>query len=254
MRVIIVAFAGLALTACASTAPRTGALKTYAGLAPDGSAVRAKIARRTDEDALASVRRVRIEPTRFATGAGDWLTEAEQRQLLREVDAQLCFEISERYEIARPDADPSHTARAFIAEVAPTGQLGSAVAAATSFFIPGPIGLRAPAGRGGLAAEAELLDAAGRQIAAITWSRQATVVGTDDPSLSRIGDALQFAEPFADSTAAAMTAKAAKTATPKPDPCAEYGPRIRPEGWITKFATGLYVPQMSGAAAEKDQD
>ena len=51
-----------------------------------------------------------------------------------------------------------------------------------------------------------------------------------------------------------MTAERAKTSTPSPDPCAEYGPRLRPEGWITKFATGLYVPRMSGAAPEAKSD
>ena len=41
---------------------------------------------------------------------------------------------------------------------------------------------------------------------------------------------------------------------PKPDPCAEFGGRFRPEGWAAKFATGLYVPQMSGAKAEEAED
>ena len=79
-------------------------------------------------------------------------------------------------------------------------------------------------------------------------------VGTDNPSLSRIGDALQFAEPFADDAAKAMTAKDAKPIKlAKPDPCAQYGSRMRVEGMAAKFATGLYVPQMSGAKADGSQ-
>ena len=34
------------------------------------------------------------------------------------------------------------------------------------------------------------------QVAALAWARNANVVGTDSPSLSRVGDALQMAEPF----------------------------------------------------------
>jgi len=250
LRLLLVAALVAPLAACATAAPQTGSLANYTDLKPDRGAVRAEIAARSDPVALAGVKRVRIEPTRFAGDSGQWLSAPERSRLVREIDAQLCFELSERYEIAM--TGQAHVARAFIAEVAPTGKVGSVVAAATSFFIPGPIGLRAPIGRGGLAAEAELLDPEGRQVAALTWSRRATLVGTDDPSLSRVGDALQFAEPFADAAAAAMTAPGVRARTPKPDPCVAYGPRIRPEGWITKFATGLYVPQMSGAAAEKD--
>lgn len=141
--------------------------------------------------------------------------------------------------------------RAVVTKVQRTGRAGSALSAASSFFIPGPIGLRVPGGLGGLSVEAEMLDKTQRQLAALTWNRTATVVGTDNPSLSRIGDALQLAEPFADVAAAVMTSKAAKTRpVPKPDPCAVYGRRFRPEGFLTKLATGLYVPGMSGANRE----
>jgi hypothetical protein len=72
------------------------------------------------------------------------------------------------------------------------------VAAVANAFIPGPGTVRVPGTTGGLAAEAELLDARGGQAAAIAWARNANVLGTDSPSLSRVGDALQMAEPFAD--------------------------------------------------------
>jgi hypothetical protein len=167
------------------------------------------------------------------------------------MDAQLCFELTERYDLAATPDEADAEVRAFVSAVQPTGRIGSAVSAASSFFIPGPIGLRAPGTLGGLAAEAEMLDRAKRQVAAITWNRRATPVGTDDPSFSRVGDALQFAEPFADDAAKAMTAEGVKTRKPAdPDPCATYGPRIRVEGFLAKFATGLYMPEMSGARPE----
>ena len=30
-----------------------------------------------------------------------------------------------------------------------------------------------------------------------------------------------------------------------PDPCARFGPRIRPAGFLAGMATGLYVPELN---------
>lgn len=244
----------LALGACAGPVKNSGFLSTYDGMTPRTDTVRARIAERQDTASLTAVRRVAIAPTTLAPSAeAAWLTEAERAFLLREVDAQLCFELSERYEIAEtPTADDAKV-RAAVTAVRPTGRVGSAAAAAASFFIPGPVGLRVPGTTGALAVEAEMLAPAGQQVAAIAWNRTATAIGTDDPSMSRIGDALQFVEPFADAAARTMTAEGAKSReVGSPDPCARFGPRFRPEGFLAKFATGLYVPQMSGAKAEAE--
>jgi hypothetical protein len=244
------------VAACTTPHRPAGFLTTYEGLAPREGTLRVDIRERRDDAALANVRRVVLAPTILLPDAKaklGWLTEREQALLLREVDAQLCFEASERYELVqdRPDA----SLRAAITRVDDTNPAGSIAAAAANFFIPGPIGLRAPGSTGGLGAEAELLAPDGKQLAAMTWNRNATPVGTDDPSLSRIGDAMQFAEPFADDAIKALSAKEAKSGDiPKPDPCAEFGPRIRPEGWLTKFATGLYFPEASAAKRPNEEE
>lgn len=243
----------IALAACASPVKNSGFLSSYDGLTPRTDTVRARIAERQEPSALAKVRRVAIEPAKLADNAdAAWLTEAERAFLLREVDAQLCFELSERYEITdAPDAADARV-RAAVTAVRPTGRVASGVSAAASFFIPGPVGVRVPGTTGALAAEAEMLDPAGGQLAAIAWNRAATPVGTDDPSFSRLGDALQFVEPFADAAARTMTAEGTKSREiGKPDPCGRYGARFRPEGFLAGVATGLYVPQMSGAKAEE---
>lgn len=239
----------LTLAACATSVDQSGMLSSYDGLTPRDGTVRTKIAERRDEAGLALVKRVSLTPPQLAPGEGAaWLSTPERDLLLREVEAQLCFELSERFEIAASPESADAQVKTVVTAVQPTGRVGSAVSAASSFFIPGPIGLRVPGGLGALAAESEMLDRSQRQLAALTWSRSATAVGTDDPSFSRIGDALQFAEPFADTAAAVMTPPGVKAGRPSnPDPCAAYGPRIRPEGFLAKFATGLYVPQMSGA-------
>jgi hypothetical protein len=246
----------LALAACATPHRPAGFLASYEGLQPREGTVRADIRERRDEAALASVRRVVLAPTILLPDAKaklGWLSEGEQKLLLRELDAQLCFEASERYELVQENPDAS--IRAAVTRVNDTNAAGSLASAAAGFFIPGPIGLRVPGSTGGLGAEAEMLSPDGRQLAAITWNRNATPIGTDNPSLSRVGDALQFAEPFADEVVKALSPKDAKSRPiPKPDPCAEFGPRIRPEGWLTKFATGLYIPQTNAAKPAKDDE
>lgn len=246
------------LAACASApAPNSGFLSRYDQMPARTDTVRASIRERQDTPALSQVRKVAISPTVYAPGAAvDWMTDAERKALLREVDAQLCFELTKRYDLAGLDVADAHKVRAAVIGVEPTGRFASAASAAASFFIPGPLGVRAPGTTGALAVEAEMLAPKGDQVAAISWRRTAKPVGTDNPSLSRIGDALQFAEPFADAAARTMTAKDRKTRrVADPDPCAGYGARIRPEGFLAKFATGLYVPDLSGAkqdAPKKD--
>ncbi|MFT4933514.1 DUF3313 domain-containing protein [Phenylobacterium sp.] len=247
----------LALAACAGAPQQGEFLSSYEGLAPRTDMVRAGALDRTDANALAGVTAVRIEPTVFAprAEAKAWMTPAEQTALLREVDAQLCFELSERFEIAATAAPQVPRVRAAVTEVVPTGRAGSAASAAAGFFIPGPIGVRVPGALGGLGAEAEMLDPQGQQVAAIVWRRTATAIGTDNPSLSRIGDALQFVEPFADAAAAAMTPEdhTARSITAETDPCREFGARFRVEGLGARFITGLYVPEASAARPAQAQ-
>ena len=248
--ILIVPLLGL-LAACSTPTQQTGLLSTYDGLTVKPGAVRASVSDRKDEAGLGKVQRVSLSPTLVAENTAAWMTPVERTTLLREIDAQLCFELSERYEIAAPEAAADAKVHAILSQVRPTGRVSSAASAAAGFFIPGPIGVRAPGTLGGLGVEAEMVAPDGKQLAAITWTRQGMAVGTDNPSLSRIGDALQFAEPFADDAAKAMTAKDRKPIKiAKPDPCAQYGSRMRVEGMAAKFATGLYVPQMSGAKAE----
>ena len=244
-----------ALAACATPGRPSGALSSYEGLETKDGALRTSVSRRSDKGRLASVSRVAIRPARIAENDQTrWLTPKERDLLLREVDAQLCFELTERFELAPPGSADAEV-RAVVTRVQPTGRAASALSAASGFFVPGPIGLRVPGTVGGLGAEAELVTADGVQGAALVWNRNATPIGTDDPSLSRIGDALQFAEPFGDSVGAVMTPEDHKPRKlAEPDPCAEYGPRFRPEGWLASFATGLYIPAASGARGEKEKD
>lgn len=241
----------LGVSACATAQGKpSGQLTSYDALAPKAGTLRVAVVERADDDALRQIDKVLIEPTRLVGRETAWLTPEERSRLLREVDAQVCFEMSERYALTYDATQADARVRVLVTRVKPTGAVGSAAAAAAGFFIPGPIGVRLPGSTGGLGGEAEMLDRSGRQLAALIWNRNANAVGTDDPSLSRLGDALQFAEPFADAVARTFSAEGVKARKiGDDDPCAQFGPRFRPEGFLAKFATGLYVPQMSGARA-----
>lgn len=251
-------FSGLSACATAPT-PDAGYLSRYDNLGGRGDGLRASVREWADPEALKTVSSVRIAPTVLLPGAdrSGVLTPAEQRGLLRELDAQLCFELSERFAIAGPDALADAEVRSAVTWFLPTGRAASAASAAAAFFIPGPLDLRAPGTLGALGAEAEMTTADGRQIAAIAWARQANAIGTDAPSLMKTGDALQFAEPFADDAARVMTptpAPAAPRFEPGQDPCRAYGPRIRAGSFVTKMITNLYVPQSTEDPATPADD
>lgn len=258
--VIGLLLAPLAVACATSPQPDSGFLTSYAGLQADEDSVRASARVSSDAAGLAGIERVVIEPAVFhpdaATATGD-LSEADRALVLGEVERQLCYELSERYiVVSQAEGAGAARVRTAVTAVWPTGQVGSVASAAANFFIPGPIGLRPPVGLGGLAAEAEMLTLAdGRQVGAIVWARRANAVGTDTPSLSRVGDALQFAEPFGDVAAAAFTAEGREArGVDDPDPCAAYGDRTQPAGFIGRVVTGLYSPTLSGAGGEDTED
>lgn len=246
---LLVGLLGLTAAAC-QTAPHpdSGFLSSYQGLTTQEDTVRASIRKRRDEALARSIERVVIEPAVLLAGAAEGISEPDVALVLGEVDRQICYEVSERFTVIDEAAGDAARIRTAVTAIRPTGQAGSALSAAAAFFIPGPLGLRAPGTTGGLAAEVELLAPDGRQAAALAWGRSATVVGTDTPSLSKVGDALQLAEPLGDAVGDAFSPEDRKPRPiGDPDPCARFGPRSRPEGFLARMATGLYVPQLSGA-------
>jgi hypothetical protein len=248
------------LSACATPpTPDAGYLSRYDKLGPRGEGMRASVREWADLEALKTFSTVRIEPAVLLPGAdpSGVLNPAEQRGLLREIDAQLCFELSERFTIAGPDVVADAEVRSAVTWFLPTGRAASVASAAAAFFIPGPIDLRAPWTLGALGVEAEMTVPDGRQVAAIAWARQANAIGTDAPSLMKAGDALQFAEPFADDAARVMSPGLASDKArfePGQDPCRAYGPRVRAGSFVTKVITNLYVPLSTEAPETPSSD
>lgn len=250
--VAMILSAGLGLGACA-TAPTTqsGFLSDYSRLEPRTDLLRARVSQYRDDALISTIERVRVEPFQLGEGVAERFSEDDRRLLLYELDRQVCYEVTRRFDLAAAADASTPRLRLAATRVAGTNQAGSVASAVADRFIPGPIGLRVPGSTGGLAAEMELLMPDGRQAAALVWARNAQVVGTDNPSLSPIGDAHQLAEPLGDIIGAAIAPADMKPRpVPDPDPCAHFGPRIRPEGFVTRFVTGLYAPSISGGTPE----
>ena len=245
----LLAVCGLAACQTAPTA-NSGFLSDYDRLEAREDTLRASIRQHRDDTAASAIGEVWLEPTVLVGPANAALTDQERAMVLREVDRQVCYEISERFTLAAAP-DGASRVRTAVVRIGETAPAGSAVAAVANAFIPGPGTVRVPGTTGGLAAEAELLDARGVQTAALAWARDANVLGTDSPSLSRVGDALQMAEPFADAVGDAF-APADRAVRPiaDPDPCGRYGPRNQPAGFLTRLVTGLYVPEVNTGARE----
>lgn len=245
----------LALAAC-QTAPSadSGFLQSYDGLTTKEGTLRVSVRDRRDDTAVQSVERLYLEPAVLTANAAEGLAPADVALVLGEVDRQVCYELSERFTVlATPAADAARV-RAAVTRIVPTGAVGSGASAVANFFIPGPIGVRPPGTTGMLAAEAELVSVDGRQVAALAWARQANVVGMDTPSLSRVGDALQFAELFGDQVGDSFSPEDRKVRPiADPDPCARFGPRDQPGGFLTRAVTGLYVPETQGVRPQGPQ-
>jgi hypothetical protein len=245
----------LGLTACqTSPHPPTGYLASYEGIAPPGRSLRAAVNQRRDEAAALEVRRVYIAPAVLTDPDDDRLSDEDRAILLREVDRRLCFAVSRWFTvIAAPEAEAG-TIRTAVVDIRPTGRLGSAASAALGFVNPIPLTeIRVPLTTGGLAVESELIGPNGEQLAAVTWARNANIVGRDDPSLSRVGDALQMTEPMGKAVGRAFAGEREVREVADPDPCSQFGPRRNATRWVAAQildqASGLYVPQVSGLAA-----
>jgi len=239
---------------------RSGYLSSYDGLLQPGQMVKKGMYRRRDDASSDAIGRVFIEPAVLAPGLKTELSREEQAMVLREVDRQICFEVSERFPIAQEPMPDAGRVRTAVVSLASTSRSGSAASAAAGFFIPVPIvRFRVPGTTGGVAAESELLTSDGRQAAAVAVRRKAQIVGRTRPSLSKAGDALQMAEPLGDAVGATFASKTRqKIKLGKVDPCGKFGPRRNVKRSLGNVfvgrATGLYVPQVAGTGGRDGDD
>lgn len=252
---LALAAVALATGACQTRpTPASGYLSAYDGMAAPGFSLRAAVQQRRDDSASDAVPALYLQPAILANGAADALDDGERRVVLREVDRVLCHELSGRFAIVPAPGQDAATVRTVVSGIRPTGRTASAVSAVAGYFNPVPlIDVRVPRTTGGLSVESEMVGADGRQIAGVTWARDATVIGRESGSMSRVGDALQLTDAMGDAVGRAFATKARpRTERAATDPCAAYGPRRNIPRKIADIGfgalSGLYQPEVSGLA------
>lgn len=188
----------LPLAACATVPIRQGgALSAYDGLTTHkGRSARAQL--RVDRDKVLAARTVHILPTRFADGVAADLSERQRMLVANRVDRALCRGLARRLEVVAPTEPADLSVRTTITHLGQTSRAAAGASVVASFVSVVPlINPRVPIGLGSLGIEAEAIDAAGVQQAAMLWTGKAQPLGLmSNASVSKVGDAYQLSAKF----------------------------------------------------------
>jgi Protein of unknown function (DUF3313) len=128
------------------------------------------------------------------------------------IDREVCEQLAPHYEIVDEQQTADLRMRASLTAVRSTNKTAAVVSSVVG--LASPVWIRPPTGMGALAGEAEFLDSAQQQNAAIVWSRGAASF-TEGESISSIGDAYQLAGRFAKDIAKLVVDSRKKTKNAK---------------------------------------
>ena len=251
------------VSGCTAVVPleQAGSLSSYQRLeASNGLLTRAQVS--VSKDEVLAAKTVRIVPTSFrATEDGPKLSDAQKKLIANAVDRSLCVGLSDRYQIVLSAQPADLTVRIFITRIIGTDETAAAVSRAASIAtrvatavasvsVPVP-SLRIPIGLGGLALEAEALDPAGRQKAAMVWARGADTL-TSRPKVSSAGDAYDLAAAFgSDFSKLLVTGTDPFKALPSPPSMQRIGSMLGvapKQAACEAFGRGAGVPGLLGGA------
>lgn len=146
-----------------------------------------------------AARTVRILPTRYIDQAGASLPYKDRTLVANVIDRSLCHALSERFELVSAAEPADLNVRATITQITPTDQIAAGVSvaakiASSALDVPGPTP-RLPVGLGSLTIEAEALNRANQQEAAMVWARGANSF-LSSPKVSKVGDAYDLGSSF----------------------------------------------------------
>jgi hypothetical protein len=240
----------ISLSACATKPPtQTGFLSDAGSAQPDldrnADGIRAQVRKSRDMAVLGQVAqsgKVAILPSTIHPDSQipASITPASRLLVTQELDKQLCFHLSRRFEIVAPESPGAARVQAVVTRLQETNAAASVASSAVSFLLPGG-SVRLPVGRGGLSVEARLDSVDGARGASMAWSRGAGVV-MDDGSLSQVGDAHRFTKDFANAFSTFLVADGTpKRDIAKPDPCAQFGPRLDVARLAAGGVSGLHI-------------
>jgi hypothetical protein len=147
-----------------------------------------------DAEALAQTPRMALPQVRLDGDAYDEKISDELAALVANNAARaLCRELSPYAVLAAVDDEATLDPQVVVTAIMPTSGAASGASSLLGFFVPGPF--RLPAGLGGLAVDAQVIDPDGEAVAVMRWARGANAV-TNDAKVSAIGDAWQLADRF----------------------------------------------------------
>jgi len=147
-----------------------------------------------DVAALAQTPQMALPQVRIDGGAhGEQISSAQAQLVANNAARALCRELSGYTVLKAGDDGALLDPQLVVSAIMPTSGAVSGASSVLGFFVPGPF--RLPAGLGGLAIDAQLLDSTGETVAVMRWARGANAV-TNNAKISSIGDAWQLANSF----------------------------------------------------------
>ena len=196
----VVAITVATLLAGCATAPLTrgGSLSSYDRMTPsDGLLTKSMV--RVSKDEVLAAKTVRLVPTAFSATASTALTDKQRALVANAIDRSLCVGLSERFEVLGPGEPTDLTVHAVVTQAGATDEVAAGASKVVS-VVPSALGVpvpipRLPIGLGSLSVEAEALDKAGMQQAAMLWARGADSF-TTSATVSKAGDAYDLATTF----------------------------------------------------------
>ena len=228
----------------------SGVLSSYAGLAP-AHTIQARALWSGDPAALTQARTARIDPVKIAPGAADRITTEQGTLIANELARTLCARLSGHFRMVSFLTPADLTVRATITRIRPTNTMAATAslgARVVARVVGSPIAPRVPIGLGGFSGEAEALDRAGVQRAALVWTRDANALLTGARA-SHIGDAYQLSAAFAND----MARLTITGANPLREVTAPHVARKKPQAACAVYGSGEtsgYVNGMFGMAPE----
>ena len=191
------------LPGCATAPLVQGAgLSSYDGLTPsDGKITKSSLHVRKEQ--VLAARTINIVPTAFPPSVAPKLSSEQRALVANAVNRALCVSLSDRFNVVAPDMPADLTVRAAVTQMTETDEIAAGLSAAaklgasfvdTGIDVPIPLP-RIPIGLGNLSIEAEAVDRAGRQQAAMLWGRGATVFFSS-PKVSKASDAYDLTAAF----------------------------------------------------------
>ncbi len=209
-----------------SKAAPTDPLPSAENAAEPVSMVRLSWTRRNDR-ASDAIQKVFIHPTILADNVGAEFKADERQAILYELDRQLCYELSRRFPIASSVGGLAAEVRMTITRLDATGRIAKGPVNSAEFYNSLPVIRQDSGPTGGIAIEGQMLGPILRnQIAAMSWARDLKPIETENPPISRFGEAMGLLQPAGLAVAEAFASEERQERViGESDPCHAFGPR-----------------------------